>query len=184
MKNLVFVTGNKNKAFEAEKILGYPIKIHDVDLDEVQSLNIEEIVLKKAKAAFEIVRTPLIVEDVGMYFNAWNGFPGPLVKLLHEAGNGSYELVLKMLSNEQNRQVEVKAVIGFHDGEKIHILEGNFKGTFVERKGANGWGFDPYIIPEGYNNTFGELSEEIKNTISHRARVLQKLKEYLHTHPL
>ncbi len=184
MRELVFVTGNKEKVREAEKILGYPIKIHDIDLDEVQSLDIAEVVVKKANAAFEIVKKPLIVEDVGMYFDAWNGFPGPLVKLLHEAGGGSYELALRMLSSEKNRKVEVKAVIGFHDGARVHILVGSFRGSFVEKKGKNGWGFDPYIIPEGYNQTFGELSEEIKNRISHRALVFQKLKDYLQSHPL
>ncbi len=179
MRRIVFVTGNKDKVEEAKKILQHPLDIAEIDLDEIQSLDIYKIVEKKAQAAFGKLKQPLIVEDVGVYLDAWNGFPGPLVKFLHEAGNGGYELLLKMLGSEKNKKVHVKAVIGFHDGKKVHIIEGSFDGKVVEKKGERGWGFDPYIVPEGYDETFGELPEEIKNSISHRAKALKNLKEFL-----
>lgn len=182
MKSIFFVTGNKNKVWEARQILGYPLEMYDVDLDEIQSLDINEVVKKKAQDAYEIVKSPLIVEDVGMYVSAWNGFPGPLVKLLHQAGGGNYDMVVRMLEGEDDKSVEVKAVIGLHDGKKVHMIEGSFRGQIVQGKGKNGWGFDPYIIPEGYAKTFGELPEEVKNTISHRARAFQNLKVFLESH--
>lgn len=179
MNSIYFVTGNKNKVQEAKKILKSPLKIAEIDLDEVQSLDINKVVQKKAEAAFRILKKPLIVEDVGVFVDAWNGFPGPLVKFLHEAGDGSYELLLRMLGTEKNKKVHVKAVIGFHDGKKINIIEGSFDGKIVDKKGNKGWGFDPYVIPEGYSKTFGELPEKIKNQISHRAKALNNLKAYL-----
>lgn len=179
MNKIYFATGNKKKVEEAQKILGFPIEIADIELDEIQSLDIEEVVRKKAELAFTILKKPLFVEDVGVFVNAWNGFPGPLIKFLHKAGNNSYELMLRMLASESDKTAVVKAVIGYHDGKKVNIIEGNYSGKFVDGKGSNGWGFDPYIIPEGYDKTFGELDEDIKNKISHRARALNKFKEFL-----
>lgn len=179
MDKLYFVTGNKNKVKEVQQILDFPIEIIDIDLYEIQSLDINEVVIKKAEDAFLQVKKPLVVEDVGMYVNAWNGFPGPFVKFLHKAGGDSYDLLLRMLENETDKTVHIKAVIGFHDGEKVNIIEGSFDGKFVEKKGDKGWGFDPYIIPDGYDMTFGELSEDVKNKISHRAKAFRKLKRFL-----
>lgn len=179
MKKLHFVTGNKDKVEEAKKILGIPIEIVDIDIDEIQSLNLEKIVRHKTEEAFRMVGKPLIVDDVSFEIEAWNGFPGPLVKFLQKAGNNSFELVLKMLGGERNKKVRIAAGIGYHDGKKTHFIEGVFFGEIVPKRGDNGWGFDPYVVPHGYTKTFGELAPEIKNEISHRARALRKLKRLL-----
>lgn len=179
MKKLIFVTGNKDKAKEAQEILGFPIEVVQIEIEEIQDLDIEKVVLRKAQDAFAIIKKPLIVEDVGVYVKAWNGFPGPFIKFLHLAGKGNYELLIRMLKGEEDRGVEVKAVIGYHDGKKVHVIEGAFTGKIVERKGEKGWGFDPYIIPDDFRETFGELDEKIKNKISHRAKALMKLKKFL-----
>lgn len=179
MDKLYFVTGNKNKVKEVQVVFDHPIEIVDLDLDEIQSLDINEVVKKKAEAAYLQVKKPLIVEDVGMYVKAWNGFPGPLVKFLHKAGGDSFDLLLRMLENETDKTVCVMAVIGYHDSAKVNLIEGSFNGKFVEKKGEMGWGFDPYIIPDGYDKTFGELSEDIKNLISHRSNAFKKLKKFL-----
>lgn len=184
MDSIFFVTSNKNKVAEAAKILKYPLEIANIELDEVQSLDIYEVVRKKAQTAHSILNKPLIVEDVGVFMNAWNGFPGPLVKFVHEAGNNSYELLLKMLATSEDKSAVIKAVIGYHDGKDIHIIEGSFNGTFVEKKGSGGWGFDPFIIPDGYDKTFGELDEDLKNTISHRAKAFLKLKDFIDNNKL
>ena len=179
MDNILFVTGNRNKVAEATQILGYPLEIADIDLDEIQSLDINEVVMKKAETAYAILKKPLIVEDVGVFVNAWNGFPGPLIKFIHKSGNDSYELLLRMLDIESDKTAIVKAVIGYHDGKDIHITEGSFIGTFVDKKGQNGWGFDAYMIPAGYDKTFGELGDDVKNRISHRAKAFRNLKLFL-----
>lgn len=179
MRPILFVTSNSNKAKEAEKILGYPLEIANIALDEIQSFDINEVVRKKAESAFSILKKPLIVEDVGAYFAAWNGFPGPFIKFLYETGGESHELTLKMLEGFEDKSVEVRAVIGYHDGKQVHLIEGSFKGKLVSKRGDHGWGFDPFVIPEGYDKTFGELPENVKNQISHRARALRSFRDFL-----
>lgn len=97
LKELYFVTSNRKKAQEAQEILGFPVKIFHAELDEIQEMDIKKIITKKAEAAYKTLKKPLIVDDVGMYVEAWNGFPGPFIKFLQEAG-GMNELLLKWMS--------------------------------------------------------------------------------------
>lgn len=179
MKPILFVTGNKNKVIEAQKILEYPLEIANIDLDEIQSLDINEVIAKKAETAFGILKKPLIVEDVGLYVKAWNGFPGPFIKFLHLAGDSSYEMILKMLESFDDKTIKVKALIGYHDGKEVQVFEGAFDGQLVEKRGEQGWGFDQFVIPDGHDKTFGEMTGELKHRISHRAKALLKFKEFL-----
>lgn len=177
MKSLFFVTGNKNKAQEAQSILEIPIEITDVDIPEIQDLDVEKVVREKAESAFKIVKKPLVVDDAGLYVEAWNGFPGALVKHL-QISNG-LETIDKWLSLEENRRVRVVAAVGYHDGEQVLTFKGEVSATFVNPRGSNGWGFDSYILPDGYDQTWGEMGSEEKNLMSHRYKALAKFKEYL-----
>ena len=179
MKKLYFVTGNKNKVAEAQRILDIPIEIADIDIEEIQSLDSEKVVRRKAEDAFNILGKPLFVEDVSAEVNAWNGFPGPLIKFLYEAGGNAHELLLRMLEGEKDRTIKIKALIGYHDGEQIHVIEGFYTGTLVPKRGTEGWGFDPYVVPDGYDKTFAELGMDLKNEVSHRAKALKNLKKFL-----
>ncbi|OGH16528.1 MAG: hypothetical protein A3C30_05060 [Candidatus Levybacteria bacterium RIFCSPHIGHO2_02_FULL_40_18] len=181
MKKLCFVTSNKDKVDEAREILGIPIEIVDIDIDEIQSMDLRKIVKHKALAAYKRVKRPVIVDDVSFEVRAWNGFPGPFIKYICQVSNNTCDLMLRMLSAEKDRTVKVIAGIGYHDGKRVHVIEGSFIGTIVERRGDRGWGFDPYVIPRGYTKTFGELSESVKNKISHRARALRKFKKLLNS---
>jgi len=177
---LHFVTSNKGKVSEAEKILEFPIEIADIELPEIQSLDLSEIVKDKVVRAYEKVNKPVFVDDVGMFVNAWNGFPGPFIKFMRLSGSYDNELLLKMLAGEKNREVVVKAVIGFYDGGNIHIFEGKVEGVLAhEERGSDGWGFDPIFIPKGYDQTFAEMGKEKKNKISHRSIAMNKFKEYI-----
>lgn len=98
---LFFVTGNEGKMMEAQRILGFPIEIVKFDLEEIQSLDLAEIVRHKVLQAYQIVKKPVFVDDVGLYVSAWNGFPGPFVKYLREAGGN--ELLLRMMRLENDR---------------------------------------------------------------------------------
>lgn len=179
MKTLCFVTSNKDKVDEAHKILGIPIEIVNLEIDEIQSLDLKKIVKHKAEEAYKRVKKPVFVDDVSFEVRAWNGFPGPFIKFLRLASNDRHELLLRMLSAEKNRTVKVIAGIGYHDGKKVHILEGSFTGKIVPRRGNKGWGFDPYVIPDGFRKTLGEMGEGFKNKVSHRARALRKFKRLL-----
>lgn len=179
MQKLYFATRNKDKVKEAHAILGIPIEIADVEVDEVQSMDLEYVARRKAEEAFKILQKPLIVDDVCFKIAAWSGFPGPLVKhLLNAMG---IKGLLKAMENETNKGVIVQNAIGYHDGKESHVFIGEFKGVIAtEEKGTDGWGFDVIIIPEGEKLTLAELGTLHKNKMSHRFKSLQMLKEFLH----
>ena len=187
MKKLVFVTGNKAKAGDVQRILDFPIEIIELDLEEIQELDLEKVALHKVSAAFERVKTPVIIDDVGFYVHAWNNFPGPLIKWLLKAGDGSASLMLKMLEGVSQRGATAKLVVAYHDGNKVHFFSGEVKGTIADtiRAGNNfGFGWDSIFIPEGFDKTFGEMTFEEKNEISHRRKAFDKFKEYLNSQNL
>ncbi len=174
---MFFATGNKGKAEEAQKILNHPIEIVTLELDELQSMDLEKIVEHKVRQAYEIVKEPVFVDDVALYLDIWDGFPGPFVKFIHEKGN---KRLLYMLRNEDNRDGLLVATIGYYDGDSVHFFKGELKVTISrEEQGEGGWGLDPILIPEGKNRTFGEISEDEKNADSHRSRALLKFKKFL-----
>lgn len=181
MKKLCFVTSNKDKVDEAQKILGIPIEIVDIDINEIQSLDLGRVVKHKVEEAYKRIKRPVFVDDVSFEIKAWNGFPGPFIKFIRQAGGDSFELLPRMLAAEKDKTVRVIAAIGYHDGKKVRIIEGSFIGKIVPRRGERGWGFYPYVIPRGFTKTFGELDEEVKNKISHRARALAKFKKLLNS---
>lgn len=178
MQEIYFATGNPNKAREAEAILGVNVQFADIEFEEVQSMDLDHVTRKKAEEAYRILQKPVLVDDVGFEVEAWNGFPGPLVKYLFSSmGNEGF---LRMMEHETNRSVKVQSMIGYHDGNVVHTFLGEFTGTVTsEERGNDGWGFDPVIIPEGEELTLAELGFDHKNHNSHRAISLQKLKEFL-----
>jgi len=174
MESLYFVTSNEGKIKEAEMILGIPIIATKADVEEIQSLDLEEIAKAKAERAFELIHKPLFVDDVGLYVEAWNGFPGPFIKYLRESvGNDG---ILRMMKDETNRHLIAKAVIGFHNGKEILTFTGEVQGILAtEPKGERGWGWDPIFIPAHTDKTYAELTVEEKNAISHRRVALEKI---------
>jgi XTP/dITP diphosphohydrolase len=179
INKLVLVSGNNAKAAEIERILQIPIERVNKDIDEIQSMDPEVIILRKLNKAFKIVRKPVIVDDVSFEVEAWNGFPGPLIKWLLEAKNDP-SLMLRMLKGETNRNAVARLFIGFHDGKNSHIFKGEVRGVISQEiRGDNGFGWDKVFIPEKHDQTFAEMPAEQKDAMSHRGRALSKLKEYL-----
>ena len=176
---LVLVSGNSAKVAEVERILRIPIERVDKDINEIQSMDPEIITLHKLNEAFKIVSKPVIVDDVSFEVEVWNGFPGPLIKWLLEAKNDP-SLMLRMMKGETNRNAIARLFVGFHDGTKSHIFKGEVRGVISQEiRGDNGFGWDKVFIPDGYEQTFAEMPAEIKDSISHRGRALDKLKRYL-----
>jgi XTP/dITP diphosphohydrolase len=178
LSKIYFVTGNKGKLKEAEAILDFKLKSVTLDLNEIQSLDIKEVVKQKALDAFDVLQKPLIVDDGGVYFEAWNGFPGPLVKYIDEAGG--VDLILKMLKGERNRNILLRSAVGYHDGKRVHAFVGEIKAKIAKiPRGSNGWSWDCIFIPEPYKYTFAELTEKEKSLVSHRKMAFEKLKSYI-----
>lgn len=180
MKTILMATGNKGKILEASEILQRPLKVVNVELEEIQSMDLELVSEKKTEEAFRILKEPVITDDVGVFIEALGGFPGPFAKFMLETmGN---KRLLELLENETNRKVIVKSVIGYHDGKKVHTFVGEVKGVLATKeRGSQGWGFDPIIIPNGFSQTYAEMGPSGKNKISHRKIALDKLHDYLNS---
>lgn len=178
MKKIYIATTNKGKIREISDILKIPLEFAKLELDEVQNMDLEYVARKKVEEAFKILKKPVIVDDVGVYIEAWNGFPGPFAKfILDHLGN---ERVLEILASEKNRNLVVKSAIGYHDGKAVHVFIGEVNGTLAfEEKGTEGYGFDPIIIPEGQDLTYAQMGRARKNELSHRRKALDKLKTFL-----
>ncbi len=174
---LYFVTSSENKVKEAEGILGFEVNKISLDINEIQTLEIEEVAEDKAKKAFEQVKKPVMVEDTGFYIEAWQGFPGALIKwILKTLDNKGLCLVFQ----EKNRNVIAKTSICLYNGEEIKVFTGEIKGQIPEKpRGEGGFGWDPIFQPEGHNKTFAEMSQEEKDSMSMRKVALNKMKQFL-----
>ncbi len=162
---VVFVTGNQNKLQEAQAILPGQLTSEKLDLTEIQSLDIEEIVRHKLKEAYAILKKPVIVEDVSAELASLNGLPGPFVKFFEERlGKGA----LHKLSKVEHDRVTITCCAGYFDGEREEIVKGVIEGTIVPPRGEDGFGFDFVVVPDGHTKTMAEMGRAEKNTLSHR----------------
>lgn len=177
MNDIVFVTSNDNKVREAEDILGFQLERENVDLDEIQEMDLAKIIEHKTRQAYEKLHKPIIAEDVGLYIDAWNGFPGPFIKwLLKTMG---CDIFPKLLPDD-NRKVKWVVMYGYYDGKDYRVFEGVINGEIApELRGNDGWGFDPLFIPEGQTQTFAEMGPQQKYKFSARQRALLVLRDFL-----
>jgi non-canonical purine NTP pyrophosphatase (RdgB/HAM1 family) len=174
-----FVTGNPNKVREAGEILGLSLEPVQLDgLFEVQSPDLDVVVCHKARQAYESLQCPVMVEDSGLLFHAWNGLPGALVKWFEETVG--CEGMLKMASGFDDRGVTAICFFAVYDGKDMKIARGEVNGILADSiRGENGFGWDVIFIPEGHDQTYAEMSSGEKNAISHRRRALDELKQVL-----
>ena len=178
-RNIQFVTGNADKAREVSQILGINIsQISPGELIEIQNTDVSVIVEHKASQAYQLVKKPVLVEDSGLFIKAWNGLPGALIKWF-ERSVGCAGIV-KMLNQFENRNASALCYAAVNDGNHIRIAKGEVSGRIAFQVcGKNGFGWDSIFIPDGHERTFGEMSIDEKNTISHRKRAIESLKEII-----
>lgn len=173
-----FATTNEHKLKEVSHILGYGLEKVHLELTEPQDMSVENIAKTKALEAFEKVGQPVLVEDTGWYFEAWNGLPGAFAKFFMDTVG--CQGILKMMANENNRRARVKTAVAYHDGKEVHLFVGELLGTVVaEERGDSKFGFDRIFQPNGQTKTYGEMSLEEKNAISHRSLAVTQLKHFL-----
>lgn len=170
---MIFATGNLQKLKEFESILGIKLNHADLDLDEIQSVDVEEVAIHKARQAYELLREPIIVEDTGLYFEELNGLPGALIKFFVK------KLTLNKICSlvKENRKAMAVTCIAYFDGKELKTFKGETKGELaIEPRGSNGFGWDPIFIPEGYNQTFAEITSEEKEYKFMRKEAIKELK--------
>lgn len=172
---LYYLGGNKNK-FAEMKAMSPDLEMLDIDLPEIQELDAHAIIRAKLDTAKAHHQGEFIVEDNSFYIEGMNGLPGPLIKwFLKTIGiEGLYKL-----SQVFGAKTLAKVVIGYSKGDgEIEFFEGVTQGTIVEPRGQ-GFGWDAIFLPDGQTQTFGEMDQELKNSMSMRAIAVRKLKEYL-----
>ena len=170
---ILFVTSRAEKAEEASR-LGFAVERIDLDLPEPQELDPDRIVLSKARAAWERLARPVLVEDSGLSIRAWGGFPGALVKWLEKSAGVA--AIPRMLASFEDRSATAVCVVGYFDGDRLVSGRGECAGEIAGApRGSTGFGWDSIFIPEGSNRTFAELGPEAKDRISHRRRAWEAL---------
>ena len=175
-----FITGNKGKLEEFQQILGNDIELEqlDIDLPEIQETDAKAVIEAKLEEAVKHTDNLVIVEDTGLYFNAWNSLPGVLIKwFIKSVGNKG---TAKMLDPYEDKSAYAQCTIGFASkGREPVFFEGRINGKIIPPKGEGGFGWDPLFVPDNHTSTFGEMSREEKNRMSMRKIALEKLREYL-----
>jgi len=173
MEKICFISSNKGKIEEIKRIMekfGISLTYKKMELPESTSTNQNEVAKQKVRLAVEIMKQPVVVEDTGMYFEAYDNFPGPFPKFVFE-GIG-YEGIFKLLKNKSK-----KAYF-----RTIAVFEGICKGkivTDIRGEPIKELPYDNIFIPEGDTRTFSEMTKKEKERYSHRAKAFRKLAEWL-----
>lgn len=188
-KKLVFATNNAHKLEELRAILGGTIEILSLadinchaDIPETAD-TLEGNACQKSLFIYEHYGLDCFADDTGLEVECLNGAPG--VYSARYAGDGhdsqaNMEKLLGEMKDKTNRKARFRTVISLIEKGEEHQFEGIVNGRIIEqKKGDAGFGYDPIFQPDGYDETFAELGNEIKNKISHRARAVASLCEYL-----
>jgi inosine triphosphate pyrophosphatase len=175
MNRITLVTGNQNKLRELIEIAPAELEFSskDIDLPEIQSLDIHMIAKDKVKRAYALLNAPVIVEDVSLGFDDLGDLPGPFYKFFREKLGD--EVLLKLATLTKSNKVTVQCIAAYYDGKSLLYGKGTISGEVVEPRGKNGFGFDPFIVPNGYKITMAQMQPEQKNKISHRGQAFQNL---------
>lgn len=187
--DIVFATNNKHKLQEVKNIVGDTFNI--ISLNELQCFDdipetentLEGNALLKARYIHERFHCNCFADDTGLEIEALDGKPG-VYSARYAGEQCSFEdninKILLELEGKTNRKALFRTVIALIINDKEYLFEGNIKGEIIEnKKGISGFGYDPVFIPEGYSETFAEMGNDLKNSISHRALATQQLTQFL-----
>ena len=188
---LIFATNNPHKAEEVNAIIGSSFQVItlkqagiDIDIPEPHD-TLEANASEKSRIIYELTQTNCFSEDTGLEVSALNGEPG--VKSARYAGDvrsfdKNIEKLLQKLEGKPDRTAGFRAIISLIIGGKETQFEGICKGRIIhEKRGLEGFGYDPVFIPDGSDKTFGEMSLEEKTVFSHRAKATEKLVAFLNS---
>lgn len=196
MKTLVFASNNAHKLEEIRAILGNKFDVKslkdigcNVDIPETGT-TFRENALQKARYVKDHFGLDCFADDSGLQVEALGGEPG-VYSARYAVKNGrqvtagnkddaNMDVLLEKLAGEENRKACFRTCIALiYEGE-THFFDGVVEGHIItEKRGDGGFGYDPLFVPDGYEKTFAEMGNEVKNNISHRAKAVEKLAEFL-----
>jgi XTP/dITP diphosphohydrolase len=189
MDKLILCTGNAGKTQELQALLPSHITLFSLaDVDLPHELpetgnTLEANALQKARFAHARTGLPCVADDTGLEVDALGGAPGVFsARYAGEARNAQANMtkLLDELKGHDDRSARFRTVLALITDKGEVTFEGKVEGTIGHSpKGANGFGYDPIFIPEGYSETFAEIEPALKNSMSHRGRAVQRLLAYL-----
>lgn len=187
---ILFATNNAHKLAEVRAVLGDDFTLvtpRDCGVtEEVPETQptLEGNAAQKARYLYERTGCDCFADDTGLEVEALGGAPG--VHSARYATDGhdfaaNNRLLLRNLEGAADRRARFRTVICLIEGGEEHLFEGIVEGRIIEReRGAEGFGYDPLFIPDGFDRTFAEMTAEEKNAVSHRGRAVRRLVDYLH----
>lgn len=178
------VTSNEHKYNElslvAEKF-GIKLKWIKLPKFEVQSDSLEEIVRVSAVYIYNMIKSPLIIEDSGLFIRALNDFPGPYTNYVRRTIG--LEGILRLMDGIRDREAYFMTSLCYVDYKIVRVFNGMVHGRISHSiRGNKGFGFDPIFIPEGEEKTFAEMDLEEKNKYSHRAKAFEEFARFYFTY--
>jgi len=190
-RTLIFATNNRHKLEEVQHLVGDSFTLKSLDdigcTEDIAETGVtfQENASIKSQYIFSQYGVDCFGDDSGLEIDALNGEPG--VYSARYSGtrdmSQNIQLVLQKLGNTTNRRARFKTVISLILNGEEHFFDGTVEGIITDGlKGNGGFGYDPIFRPDGYDITFAEMPLEEKNKISHRARAIQQLVEFLKKH--
>jgi len=190
---LVVATRNRHKTREIQHILGPEFKVRDLADTEVRETrengtSFEENAKLKALAASRQLPALVIADDSGLEVDALGGAPGIYSARYAGANATDRDRIDKLLrelarvrATDDGRRARFRCVVAMaRNGDLLRIFEGTVEGRIIDTaRGDSGFGYDPIFVADGFEQTFGELPREVKNTISHRAKATRALRDRL-----
>ena len=189
MNELIFATNNQHKLTEIQSIIGDSFVLKSLqqigcteDIPETAP-TLEGNALLKARYVYDQYGKNCFADDTGLEVEALDGRPGVYSARYATDGHdfeANIDKILLELSGVKNRKARFRTVIALILDGSVSYFEGIVNGEIIsERKGVKGFGYDPVFLPDGFTDTFAEMPLDEKNKISHRARAVNKLVEFL-----
>lgn len=189
MIDLIFGTHNPNKVSEIQQLVPDSIRVRSLsdiglldDIPEDQN-TLEANAIQKSQYVFDRFQCNVFSDDTGLEVEALNGDPGVFSARYAGPQKNSEDNMNKLLlslEQESNRKARFRTVIALFWNKKLYLFEGVVNGEITTEKiGIKGFGYDPVFVPEGFDQSFAEMSSGEKNRISHRGRAVKKLISFL-----
>jgi non-canonical purine NTP pyrophosphatase (RdgB/HAM1 family) len=178
MKPVVYVTGNAGKAKYFSKLIGHPIDHKPADLTEIQSLDLEEVVIAKVKEAYAQLKCPVIVEDTALQIDDLGRLPGTFIKwFIDELG---LDKICRLADADPDRRAVASCAFAYYDGEELELFMGSNSGKIANSpRGDTSFGWNPIFIPDGHDLTMGEMTDEAFTKEYLKIKPFEKVRKFL-----
>lgn len=175
--SITFITWNQKKVDYLSAYLGIEVLHKKIDLDEIQSLDLMEIVEHKVRQAYEIAKVPVLVEDTSLMFVALGKLPWPFIKFFVQ--ELWHEWICRLLDGK-NRNAVAQSMFGYYDGKKVETFLGTLQGSIADSPGFDNWfGWDRIFIPDGYDCVRSELGDDDYKTTYLKVKPVEAVRDFL-----